>query len=183
MNWASTVLLEMLFNEAPVPPVCHLENPRRQDWSPVAAALSTELGIDNTTSLVPLPEWLALLGTSPSDDTSIVPSSSPETPDKAKPVAQEPADRTSPNGTPAGISNGGASTSTSTSRWVQDNLDLARGLKDFLVRDFTRMACGSLVLDTSVAQDRSPTLREMGTVEPVTLQAYVAYWKSIGALQ
>lgn len=59
----------------------------------------------------------------------------------------------------------------------------ARNLVGFLQCDFTRMSCGSLVLDTAVARSLSPTLRKMGPVGEDTLGAYVEYWRSIKVLE
>lgn len=59
----------------------------------------------------------------------------------------------------------------------------AKSLVEFLRRDFAKMSCGDLVLDTTVARNCSPTLRKMGPVGADTLKAYVAYWRSIKVLE
>ena len=59
----------------------------------------------------------------------------------------------------------------------------AKNLVEFLRNDFTKMSCGDLVLDTSVARNSSPTLRKMGPVGSATVRAYVAYWRSINVLE
>ncbi len=76
---------------------------------------------------------------------------------------------------------------------VQEWLDLvasapeadnpARKLTDFLRNDFIKMSCGSIVLDTSVSQSVSLTMRAMGPVDENTLKAYVSYWRSIKFLK
>ncbi|WQF86924.1 Putative AMP-dependent synthetase/ligase domain, phosphopantetheine binding ACP domain, AMP-binding [Colletotrichum destructivum] len=47
---------------------------------------------------------------------------------------------------------------------------------------FQPVACGSVVLDTSVAKTRSGTLRDLGAVDDATLHAYVKYWLDVGYL-
>ncbi|KAJ0165996.1 L-2-aminoadipate reductase, partial [Colletotrichum tanaceti] len=55
-------------------------------------------------------------------------------------------------------------------------------LHAFFQHLFRPVACGSVVLDTSVAQTRSATLRDLGALDDATLDAYVKYWQDVGYL-
>ncbi|KAI1499965.1 hypothetical protein F5X99DRAFT_430167 [Biscogniauxia marginata] len=59
----------------------------------------------------------------------------------------------------------------------------ARKLINFLEAEFSKMSCGSLLLDTSVSRSVSPTLRKIGPVGADDIKAYVAYWRSVKILE
>ncbi|CAI7652979.1 unnamed protein product [Penicillium glandicola] len=58
----------------------------------------------------------------------------------------------------------------------------AARLVDFLDDHFERMSCGGLVLDTSKAQEHSPTMVGAGPVSPEVARLYVDSWKKMGYL-
>ncbi|OKL64463.1 hypothetical protein UA08_00993 [Talaromyces atroroseus] len=58
-----------------------------------------------------------------------------------------------------------------------------QSLLDLFERDFTRMDCGGVVLDTSLAQSVSPSLREATAVDAKTISLYVSNWKRMKFLQ
>lgn len=64
-----------------------------------------------------------------------------------------------------------------------DDANPAKRLFDFFEKDFIRMDCGGVILDTTFAQAISHTLRETTTVGPETLAHYVSNWKHIGFLK
>ncbi|KAH8744765.1 hypothetical protein F5883DRAFT_20921 [Diaporthe sp. PMI_573] len=51
-------------------------------------------------------------------------------------------------------------------------------LMDFFQNQFQHMATGGVVLDTSEAQQISPTLKKTGQVSVETLEKYVRAWKA-----
>ncbi|KAK2037948.1 acetyl-CoA synthetase-like protein [Colletotrichum somersetense] len=59
----------------------------------------------------------------------------------------------------------------------------AAGLTQFLREDFTKMSCGSVVLDTSNSCNASSTMANMTSVREGSIRAYVSYWKSIKLLE
>jgi hypothetical protein len=130
VDLAAASLSEILLPDQPLQPVYHLENPTRQGWQETITTLTNELGIDRG-CIVPLEEWLDLVGSGPEAEA----------------------------GNPA------------------------RNLVEFLRSDFTKMSCGDLVLDTTLARRASSTLRRMGPVGLGTLRGYVAYWRSIKVLE
>ena len=58
----------------------------------------------------------------------------------------------------------------------------AAKLIGFLDADFTRMACGGLLLDTSNSREHSETLTNVGPVSEDTARGYVQAWKKMGFL-
>ncbi|KAG0160799.1 hypothetical protein PDIDSM_8329 [Penicillium digitatum] len=56
-------------------------------------------------------------------------------------------------------------------------------LIDFFEQDYTRMSCGGLLLDTTLACTRSETLRNVGPVEAKVARKYVEAWKVAGFLK
>ncbi|MCJ1386714.1 hypothetical protein MMC17_009840 [Xylographa soralifera] len=58
----------------------------------------------------------------------------------------------------------------------------AARLIDFLDHNFERMSCGGLILDTTKAQEHSPTMAGLGPVAPDVARRYVAAWKKTGYL-
>ncbi|RHZ67843.1 hypothetical protein CDV55_101318 [Aspergillus turcosus] len=63
---------------------------------------------------------------------------------------------------------------------IKDNP--ARPLADFLSRNFVRMSCGGLILDTTRSRAHSPTLRKLGHVSREMVLKYIQAWKSMGFL-
>ncbi|KAJ5910075.1 Polyketide synthase [Penicillium tannophilum] len=59
----------------------------------------------------------------------------------------------------------------------------AMKLIDFFDHDYTRMSCGGLLLDTTLACKHSKTLRNVGPVEASVAQKYVDAWKAAGFLK
>lgn len=55
-------------------------------------------------------------------------------------------------------------------------------LVDFLDKNFVRMSCGDLVLDTAKSTEHSETLRNLGPVDGDLVRKYVHSWKTIGFL-
>ncbi|KUI71338.1 Conidial yellow pigment biosynthesis polyketide synthase [Cytospora mali] len=55
-------------------------------------------------------------------------------------------------------------------------------LFDFLDRNFERMSCGGLVLDTTQAQQHSGTMAALGPVTSDVVEKYVKMWKQTGFL-
>ncbi|KAJ5893429.1 Polyketide synthase [Penicillium taxi] len=59
----------------------------------------------------------------------------------------------------------------------------AMKLIDFFDHDYTRMSCGGLLLDTTLACKHSRTLRNVGPVEAHVTRKYVDAWKAAGFLK
>lgn len=59
----------------------------------------------------------------------------------------------------------------------------AAKLVDFFEKDFQRMSCGGLLLDTSRACEHSETLRAVGPVGPDVVRRYIDAWKTAGILK
>lgn len=65
----------------------------------------------------------------------------------------------------------------------EDNKNPAYSLAEFLATDFRRMGCGSVILDTRVAYQASPSLRNFASiskdvaVRDEILKRYVEYWR------
>ncbi|KFY00088.1 hypothetical protein O988_03530 [Pseudogymnoascus sp. VKM F-3808] len=55
-------------------------------------------------------------------------------------------------------------------------------LVDFLEKNFVRMSCGDLVLDTAKSTEHSETLRNLGPVDGDLVRKYVHSWKTTGFL-
>lgn len=53
---------------------------------------------------------------------------------------------------------------------------------DFLDRNFERMSCGGLILDTAKAQEHSKTMAGLGPVSSEVAKGYVRAWKDMGFL-
>jgi hypothetical protein len=53
----------------------------------------------------------------------------------------------------------------------------------FFERDFTRMDCGGVVLDTSLARSVSSSLRAATPVDAKVVSLYVSNWKRVGFLE
>ncbi|KAF4454629.1 Conidial yellow pigment biosynthesis polyketide synthase [Fusarium austroafricanum] len=53
---------------------------------------------------------------------------------------------------------------------------------DFLDRNFERMSCGGLILDTAKAQEHSKTMSGLGAVSAEVAQKYIKSWKETGFL-
>lgn len=59
----------------------------------------------------------------------------------------------------------------------------AARLAGFFDKDFVRMSCGGLVLDTARAKQHSETMRQMGPVDEGLVGKYVQAWKRTGFLR
>ncbi|KAI1385748.1 uncharacterized protein F4822DRAFT_432601 [Hypoxylon trugodes] len=58
------------------------------------------------------------------------------------------------------------------------------GLSDFIEKEFPKMLCGKIILDTSFSRAVSPTMRRVGAVDDdKSLRTYVSYWRRIGILK
>jgi len=58
----------------------------------------------------------------------------------------------------------------------------AHKLIDFLDKNFLRMSCGGLLLDTTHTTEHSPTLAAVGPVDETCALGYIAYWKDVDFL-
>lgn len=54
---------------------------------------------------------------------------------------------------------------------------------NFLENDFVRMAAGTVILRTAEARLDSPTMVRSTSLDRQHLEEYVAYWRSVGAMQ
>lgn len=59
----------------------------------------------------------------------------------------------------------------------------ARKLAGFFRKEFCKMSCGGVILDTSVSRSVSSTMRKMRPVGDDQVKAYLQYWRSIGLLK
>ena len=59
----------------------------------------------------------------------------------------------------------------------------ARNLIEFLDRNFIRMSCGGLILDTAKSAEHSRTLRGLKPLDGNLVRSYVRSWKDMGFLQ
>jgi hypothetical protein len=59
----------------------------------------------------------------------------------------------------------------------------AKNLAGFLEREFPKMSCGDIVLDTHVSRQASITMRNMQAVDHETIRAYLRYWKEIAVFE
>ena len=55
-------------------------------------------------------------------------------------------------------------------------------LYEFFKNGFRTVASGQVVLDTTIAEHSSDTLRSMQPVDALTIKSYLRHWKSIGYL-
>ena len=55
-------------------------------------------------------------------------------------------------------------------------------LMEFFEHDFLQMSGGSMVLDTKVCRERSPTLRSAGAIGPDLIELYLSFWRRRGFL-
>jgi nucleoside-diphosphate-sugar epimerase/acyl carrier protein/SAM-dependent methyltransferase len=58
----------------------------------------------------------------------------------------------------------------------------AAKLVDFFDNDFVRMSCGGVLLETTNAQEHSPTMRGVGRVDELVTRKYIQAWKDSGFL-
>jgi hypothetical protein len=65
---------------------------------------------------------------------------------------------------------------------VPDADNPAKLLADFFERDFIKMSCGSIILETVASQASSATLRDVKPVNESSIGAYIAYWRSLSLL-
>lgn len=63
-----------------------------------------------------------------------------------------------------------------------ENPTARNGMADFLEKNFERMSCGGLVLDTQRAREDSVTMAAEGPVSDEVVGRYVASWKRMGYL-
>jgi thioester reductase-like protein/malonyl CoA-acyl carrier protein transacylase len=66
---------------------------------------------------------------------------------------------------------------------VPDTENPALRLVEFLEKNFERMSCGGVILDTSKARQHSPTLAAQGPVSDEVARRYVSAWKEMGFLR
>jgi len=73
-------------------------------------------------------------------------------------------------------------------RWLEEVKHLpaqenpARELTNFVHKEFRKMSCGEVILDTTVARQSSATLRRQGAIQQEQVGAYLRYWKNLGVL-
>ncbi|KAL4748903.1 hypothetical protein BDW72DRAFT_195345 [Aspergillus terricola var. indicus] len=58
----------------------------------------------------------------------------------------------------------------------------AAKIMDFFTRDFEHMACGGLILDTTLSQEHSATLAAQGPVTEEEVRRYIERWRELGFL-
>jgi acyl transferase domain-containing protein/thioester reductase-like protein/acyl carrier protein len=58
----------------------------------------------------------------------------------------------------------------------------AAKIMDFFTRDFEHMACGGLILDTTLSQEHSATLAAQGPVTEEEVRRYIERWREMGFL-
>ncbi|KAL9606067.1 MAG: hypothetical protein Q9179_000747 [Wetmoreana sp. 5 TL-2023] len=165
LDIAAASLLEILFqpHTPPTSPVYHLENPVRQSWPDMLAALSRIL------SRSPFP--------TPSSSPSTSSASSSPPPSSSK---TDHATTTAKDALPL----------IPFTAWLQKvraEPDLDRNpagrLIGFLEESFMQLGTGALVLDTKEARGVSRTLREVGAVvDEALLQRYIDFWKADGVM-
>ncbi|CAN8103575.1 unnamed protein product [Discula destructiva] len=128
---AAQVILDVTLAAAGdgLPLVQHLENPIRQPWSHMIAAVGRQLKLAKAP--IAFDKWLELVVDAGGSD-------------EAYPVRQ---------------------------------------LSEFFKASFQAVACGQVVLDTTVACSRSKTLSTSVAVDDDLLGAYVRHWKCIGYLE
>ncbi|KFY61069.1 hypothetical protein V497_03195 [Pseudogymnoascus sp. VKM F-4516 (FW-969)] len=63
-----------------------------------------------------------------------------------------------------------------------ENPTARNGMADFLEKNFERMSCGGLVLDTQRAREHSVTMAAEGPVSEVVVGRYIEAWRRIGFL-
>ncbi|KAL8766521.1 MAG: hypothetical protein Q9209_006737 [Squamulea sp. 1 TL-2023] len=170
LDIAAASVLEILFqpDRPATSPVYHIENPTRQSWPDMLAALSRSLCQSPSPS--PLPD-------SPSSPALSTSSSSSESTHTTTTTATTDTSRASLPLIPFDA-------------WMQkvrEEPDLdrnpARRLVDFLEESFTQLGTGALVLDTKEAKKVSRSLRELGpVVDEELLGRYVDFWRAEGAM-
>ncbi|KAL8945214.1 MAG: hypothetical protein Q9211_000255, partial [Gyalolechia sp. 1 TL-2023] len=175
---AATSLLEILFQ--PHTPatsrIYHLENPTRQSWPGMLAALSRSL-CHSKFSAKPSPSPPALSSSSSENDhTSSSTPSSPSEGDHA--TTTTTADTT-----------GDTLPIIPFTTWMQkvrEESDLdsnpAGRLMGFLEESFTQLGTGQLVLDTKEARKVSRSLREAAVVDEALLIRYIDSWRAEGVM-
>jgi thioester reductase-like protein/acyl carrier protein/SAM-dependent methyltransferase len=65
---------------------------------------------------------------------------------------------------------------------LQESENPASRIVYFLDRDYERMSCGGLVLDTTKTKEHSKTMASLGPVSPAVVEGYVRSWKETGFL-
>ncbi|KAJ5378241.1 uncharacterized protein N7496_005650 [Penicillium cataractarum] len=65
---------------------------------------------------------------------------------------------------------------------LQESENPASRIVYFLDRDYERMSCGGLVLDTSKTKEHSKTMASLGPLSPAVVEGYVRSWKETGFL-
>ena len=167
--------------------IYHLENPVRWRWDDVLSVMASLLPRDGASQAMKLPlvaysTWLdrvvrlgdTSIKSSNGDnlgqhDTVPVDENSLEKKKTINPGASPPPQ---PEGTMYGGKDG-----------LKHNRNPAYSLAEFFATDFRRMGCGSIVLDTRVAYEASPSLRTFASrasdvaVRNEILERYVGYWR------
>ena len=165
-------------------PIYHLENPVRWRWDEVSSVLASLLSQESAGQatklpLVPYSTWLErvvhLGDTTKSSNGDNIGQC------EAVPVEQNlPAKEKTINS--------GPSPPLQLEAAPKVNKNPAYSLAEFFATDFLRMGCGSVVLDTRVAYQASPSLRDFAgissdvAVRDEILKRYVGYWRRCGFL-
>lgn len=172
-------------------PIYHLENPVRWRWDEVLSILASLLPHDSANQatklpLVPYSTWLdrvVQLGDTTKSGNG----------DNLGQHNALPVDDTVP-GKEKTINPGASqplqleATTYAGKDGPKVNKNPAYSLADFFATDFRRMGCGSVVLDTRIASQASPSLRHFasiasdGAVRDEILKRYVGYWRRCGFL-
>ncbi|KAI1288309.1 putative polyketide synthase [Xylaria venustula] len=129
VNDVAGSLTDLLISETSTHSVYHIDNPGRQSWKDMIAALAQTLGIPQN-GIIPLDDWLEKVREL-------------EAPAKSNPAAM---------------------------------------ILDFLSKDFERMSCGGVLLDTSNSIEHSPTLQQVEPISPESVRRYIQTWQSNGFL-
>jgi hypothetical protein len=58
----------------------------------------------------------------------------------------------------------------------------SKALVDFFEKDFQRMSCGGIVLDTAITRKISSSLRSATPVDSKTIARYISNWRQLGFL-
>ncbi len=176
---AATSLLEILFQ--PHTPttsrIYHLENPTRQSWPSMLAALSRSL-CQSTFTAKPSTSPPALSASS--SDKDYTSSSTPSSPSESDHATTT---------TSADIT-GDTLPIIPFTTWLQKvreesdfDSNPAGRLMDFLEESFTQLSTGQLVLDTKEARKVSRSLREVGAVvDEALLRRYIDSWRADGVM-
>lgn len=156
----------------PLFPVYHLENPMRWPWEDIMRVLASRIVQKSVNHAHGLP----LVAYSTWLDRIIQLGELVSNSDKGA------ADGTSAQQNPDALILPGLEQAMDASKAFSKKSNPAYDLADFFATDFRRMACGSVVLDTRLALEASPSLREFAKAandaafRDRLLEGYVDYW-------